>query len=113
MAPGKDESVGFGIELALLTPYLIELATAAVRALGSMFGDAVKAEGTPYVRSLIRKLFRLPDPAAAPAKAAPLSQAQARFVRDVALQRAKDIGLAPDKAGLLADAITGGLLVAH
>jgi hypothetical protein len=113
LAPGKDESVGFGIELALLTPYLIELATAAVRALGSMFGDAVKAEGTPYVRSLIRKLFRLPDPAAAPAKAAPLSQAQARFVRDVALQRAKDIGLAPDKAGLLADAITGGLLVAH
>ena len=48
----RDESVGFGIELALLTPFLIEMATAAVRALGAMFGDAVKAEGTPVVRSL-------------------------------------------------------------
>ena len=108
----RDESVGFGIELALLTPFLIEMATAAVRALGAMFGDAVKAEGTPVVRSLIRKLFRLPDPAGSPAPPAPLNQAQFKRIHEVAVDRAAALGLSPRQAGLLADAITGGLVVA-
>ena len=110
----RDEAVGFGLEIALLTPYVIEAAIAAVRALGSIVMGAVKGEGEQYTRSLIRSLFHLPDPDGKPTSPAPLplNPQQAQCVHDVALSRARTLGLAEAQASILADAITGGLVVA-
>ena len=107
----RDEAVGFGLELALMTPYVIAVATAAVHTLVSIVGGAVKDEGGVAARSLIRRLFRLPNPDD-PTTPAPLSVEQARQVRGVAFARATDLGIPEQQAGLLADAITGGLVVA-
>jgi len=107
----RDEAVGFGLELALITPYVIAVASEAVHMLASIVGGAVKDEGGAAARSLIRRLFRLPNPDDA-ATPAPLSVEQARQVRGVAFARATDLGIPEQQAGLLADAITGGLVVA-
>ena len=109
----RDEAVGFGLELALLTPYVMAIAAAAVHALGSIVMGAVKDEGGVYARSLIRRLFRLPDPDSKPATPAPapLNLQQAQRVHEVALGRARTLGLPEAQAAFLADAITGGLLV--
>ncbi|MCA1781209.1 MAG: hypothetical protein ABR500_03245 [Dermatophilaceae bacterium] len=46
-AKSRDEAVGFGVEFALLTPYILAVATSVIHLLASMVGDAV--EGRPAV----------------------------------------------------------------
>jgi hypothetical protein len=110
----RDESVGFGLDMAMVTPYLIAMATSAVQLLGTIVRDAVQQEGTAAAAALIRRLFRLsPRGVAAQQPApAPLSVEQARYVRDGAVAKGRALGLDDDKATLLADAIVGGLVVA-
>lgn len=112
---GRDEPVGFGLDLALLTPYLIAMATSAVQLLGTIVRDAVREEGTAGAAALIRRLFRLPSrqASARPQPAvAPLSVDQARYVRDGAFAKGRALGLDDAQATLLADSIVGGLVVA-
>lgn len=110
-----DEAVGFGLDLAMLTPIAVMVATAAVQAVGSVVGAAWKEEGTPVVRSWFRRLFRLDKrrkkkPAVPQPVPMSLTPEQAGRVRSVALERALALGVAPTKAAVLADSITGGLL---
>jgi hypothetical protein len=109
-----DEAVGFGLELALVTPTVLAVAAAALHALGAIVSDAFKSEGQPVARRLIRRLFRLPDRDSHPAESAPppLSVEQARHVRSAAYNRAVALGMSHPEAGILADAIAGRLLVA-
>ncbi len=112
---GRDESVGFGLDLAMMTPYLIAMATSAVQLLGTIVRDAVQHEGAAGAAALIRRLFRFSpgEAAAQPQPApAPLSVEQARYVRDGALAKGRALGLDDAHATLLADAIVGGLVVA-
>jgi hypothetical protein len=114
-AKGRDEAVGFGLELALLTPYILAVARAVIQLLATMVGDAVKKEGQPAVNGFIRRLFGRHDPGTpAPAALSPaaLTPDQLAAVRKVALERARLIGLKEDRAALLADAIAGGISVA-
>jgi hypothetical protein len=110
----RDEAVGFGLDLALMTPFVIAVASSVVHLLGSIIGEAVKDEGVPAAHTLLRRLLRRPSTPADPTAAEPLalSAAQARQVRDVALARAQALGVPDAQAQLLADAITGGLVVA-
>lgn len=111
----RDESVGFGLDMAMVTPYLIAMATSAVQLLGTIVRDAVQQEGTAGAAALIRRLFRLsPRGVAAQTQPAPapLSVEQARYVRDGAVAKGRALGLDDEKATLLADAIVGGLVVA-
>jgi hypothetical protein len=117
----RDEAVGFGLEMALLTPYVLAVGTAVVRFLASVVSDTVrdelKDELKPAIPGPVRRLFRRDDSPAAGrearehARAPGLTVAKAREVRRVALQQARQSGLDDEKAALLADAFVGALAV--
>ena len=118
----RDEAVGFGLEMALLTPYVLAVGTAVVRFLASVVSDTVrdelKDELKPAIAGPVRRLFRRDDsptadrPEAGEHDRAPgLTVAKAREVRRIALQQARQSGLDDEKAALLADAFVGALAV--
>ncbi|WP_146842617.1 hypothetical protein [Cellulomonas composti] len=122
----RDEALGFGLELALLTPYVLAIASAVVQVLvevaKGVLGDAAKKELTPHVVTWVRRVMRRDEPAAGTVpdgagegagEAGPaLTAQQARSVHDLAHRRALDLGLDENRAALLADAVVGGLVVA-
>jgi len=119
---GRDEPVGFGIDIALLTPYVLAVATPVIQLIVGLVSDAIRSDSRPVLAPLVRRLLRLPeqgDGAAstgeeATSTAAPLALTpdQARQIHDVALQRGRTLGLPDDQASMLADAVVGGLVVA-
>jgi hypothetical protein len=110
---GRDEAVGFGLELALLTPYLLAVATAVVRWLSSLVQESVEDELRPRIGHLVHRLFRgAPDDDAEAAAVAPLSPDQLHRLRDVAYARGIELGLDGSRASLLADSVVGRLVTA-
>jgi hypothetical protein len=108
----RDEALGFGIEVAMLTPYVLAVATSVIRFLASTVADAAGQEAKPLVTGIVRRLLRRPQPTPEAVDAPPpLSGDQARQVREVAYQHAKRLGLDEDQAALLADSVVGGLVV--
>jgi hypothetical protein len=103
----RDEAVGFGLELALLTPTVLAAASAVVHFLLDVVTDAVRDEAKASVAEHIRRLLRHAGDAAP----AGLSPEQLRRVRDLAYQRVKATGADEAQASLVADAIAGGLAV--
>jgi hypothetical protein len=113
----RDEALGFGLDLALLTPYVLAVAAPVLSFLVQTVASAAKEEATPHVRELVRRLFiRSSGKDARPERRAreplALTGEQAREVREVALARATDLGLPAEQARLLADSVVGGLVVA-
>ena len=128
----RDEALGFGLEVALLTPYVLAALTPVVQYVGSVLLDTAKDEARPRLEALVRRIFR-PRPAAAGGTGVPaggqatgqgtgepgaggeghlaLTPEQARHVRDLALARAHDAGLADGQARLIADSLVGALYV--
>lgn len=105
----RDEAVGFGLDLAMMTPAILAVAVAAIRTVANIVGSAATEEGTAVARRILRRMFGI-DPDKAPtAPSVHLSADELRAVRRSALDRGIALGLAPEQAGLLADAITGGL----
>ena len=123
LRPGRrDEAVGFGLDLALLTPYVLVVGAAVVHFLAGVVSDAVRDEAQdelkPVIAGRLRRLLRRDDPAAAGRpgsggrdRALGVTAEQAREVRQVALRQARQSGLDDEKAALLADAFVGALLV--
>jgi hypothetical protein len=105
---GRDEAVGFGLDLAMVTPYLLAMATAAVGAVGTMLRDAVTEQGSEALGTAIRRLLRIGGDHAS---VTPLTDGQARQLRQVALDRGWALGLDDGRAAVLADAVVGGMLV--
>lgn len=113
IAPGRGEgTVGFGLELALLGPYVVHAAVAAIRWLASVVADSAKEEGADAVRTGVRQLIdRLagrhtdatPHPLA-------LSDEDVARLRAVTRTSAASAGLDDARAGLVADAVVGALL---
>lgn len=111
----RDEPVGFGLDLALLTPYVLAVAMPVVQWLAATVAEAVGKESKPLIGSLVRYLFRR-DGETSPDETAPvppLSIEQARRVREIAYQQAKALGLDDDQTALLADSVVGAVLVAE
>jgi len=102
----KDAAVGFGLELAMLTPAALAVGSAVVQALGSILSDRLVSAGSRSLSALLRRLVRRqqPDPELT------LTYEQARHVREVALARAHALGLPPQQATLLADSFVGALV---
>jgi hypothetical protein len=110
----RDEALGFGLDLAILTPYALAVATSVIRFLASTVGEAVGQESKPLVTRIVRRLLRRPDTASEAADEAPpppLTTDQTRQIHEVAYQRAKRLGLDEDQASLLADSVGGGLVL--
>jgi hypothetical protein len=129
----RDESLGFGLEVGLLTPYVLAALTPVVDYVASIVLATAREEGRPQIEALVRRIFRLrvrpagssgssggpSTPAAPDAQADPppdeghlaLTREQARHVRDLALARARDSGMPDGRARLLADSLVGALVV--
>ena len=100
----RDEAVGFGLELALLTPYVLAAVTPVVQFLLEAASDAVQSEAKGAVATALRRLLRRDGAPAA------LSQEQLRSVRELAYTRACAVGVEEAKAAVIADAVIGGLV---
>lgn len=111
--PGRrDEALGFGIDVAMVTPYVLAVATPVVQFLVSTVAETLGQEARPMVTGLVRRLLRRSGPAPeTAAETPPLTTDQARRVREIAYQRATSLGLDQDQATLLADSVVGGLVV--
>ena len=121
-ARSRDEAVGFGLDLALLTPYVLAVGAAVVHFLAVVVSDAVRDEVRdelkPVIAGRVRRLLRRDDPAATDRREPGehdrmpgVTAEQAREVHRVAQQQAMRSGLDDQKAALLADAFVGALLV--
>lgn len=107
----KEESLGFGIELALLAPFALSVAMEVVKFLLSMAKDAVGPDVKTVVSGWLRRVF--PGlKAGQPSPTVPLSREQLQLVRDVAYARARDLGVEEPQAVALADAVIGGIALA-
>ena len=123
-ARGRDEAVGFGLDVAMLTPYALAVVVPVIQFLASVVQDAAKEEVRTSVSDAIRRLFKrgpkvdadgAADDAAAgqtpPAPALALTPDQARTVRQTAFDQARGLGVDETRAGLLADSLVGRLVV--
>ena len=103
--PDRDQPLGFGMDLALLTPYVLAVATPVVQFLASLALDIIKDEvkdtAGSAVRDLVRRMFH-GDPQLA---AITLSPAQAQDIHDSSVRNALALGLSHEQAQLLADAL--------
>lgn len=104
----RDEPLGFGTELSLLTPYVISVMPAVVSFLGQVVAASAQQEAAAGLSALIRRLFKRPE---GNREATRLTVAQSQAVRSVTFERAITVGLDRAQAGLLADAVVGSLSV--
>lgn len=109
----RDEALGFGLELAMITPVVISVAGTVLQWLANNVIDAAIKEASPSVMSYLRGLFRRGEKDKKPtAPKTTLTADQAKQVRAVAYQQALAIGLEPARAGLIADSTAGALITA-
>jgi len=122
-----EEMLGFGIETGLLAPYVLAIATPVVSYLLSIVADAAKTEARPLIERWVRQVFRThrrerphgsqagaTDPSAAVVTepdGLTLTADQARRIRQISLEHAESLGLGPQQARLLADAMVGSVLI--
>jgi len=111
-AQARDEAVGFGLDIAMLTPYLLAVATPVVQFLASIVRDTAEEEVKTSMAGAIRRLLRRDTTPAVPANQPALSTEEARQVRRTAYDQARGLGLDDERASVLADSIVGRLLVA-
>jgi hypothetical protein len=119
VAGRREEAVGFGLDLALMTPYLLATVTAVVQFLVKTVAETVGEDARPVVVRLVRRLYRKPEPAGpAPSEPGPGAPAPAvdvverRRIHEVAVTNALKLGLSQEQADLLAASIVGSLAIA-
>lgn len=111
-ARGRDEPVGFGLELAMVTPVVLAVLTPVVQFLLSAAADALKQEVRPVLVRWVRALFHKGQaPAQEQVPTPALTAAQAAHVRQLAHDRAIQLGMSKGDADLLADSVIGGMAV--
>src|SRR5579875_3708317 len=74
----RDQAIGFGLDLALVTPVLLSMASAVVGGLTSMVREAVTQEGADALGSAVRRVLRIGHD---PAPPTPLGIEQAKQLR--------------------------------
>ena len=106
-ASGSDSAVGFGLELAMITPAALAVGAVVVQAIASHLSGRLVQFGERGLINVARRVFRV---GAKPAELS-LTAAQARHVRQVAWEKARAIGLPEPQAQLLADSFVGAIAV--
>ncbi|MFI7602517.1 hypothetical protein [Actinoplanes sp. NPDC049681] len=109
----RDEAVGFGVDLALLAPYTLAIATPVVQFLFETVASEAQNAARPFVAQAVRRLLRRPADDAGGTGATPLNPRQARRVREIAYDRARYLGLPEAQCVLLADSVAGAILVSE
>lgn len=106
----RDEPLGFGLDLALVTPYALAVGSTVVNFLSSVVADEARDAARPVAAKFIRGFFRR-GPKVATEPSLTLTSEQSAQVRQTTLTRAEQLGLPRERAELLADAVIGGLAV--
>lgn len=104
-----DAAVGFGLELAMITPVALAIGSAVFQSVVGMISDRTVAAGHRRAVELLRRVLRKEAP---PAQLS-LSPQQAQQLKMVALQQAHALGLPEAQARLLADSFVGALVTAQ
>lgn len=104
-AANKGQAVGFGLELAMVTPIALAVGSTFVQALISIVSERTLTAGARTVTSQVRRLLRSerPDPQFM------LTAEQAGRLRQTAMAKAQALGLPEMQAALLADSFVGAL----
>jgi hypothetical protein len=95
----RTEELGFGLDLAMVTPVALAVAGAVVHYLLSAFADRAAEETT---RAVLAKIRRRPE-------APPLAPEHLSEIRRISMEHGTQLGLDAERAALLADAIVGAL----
>jgi hypothetical protein len=108
-ATRKDSAVGFGLELAMITPVALAVGSAVVQALVSALSDRAVSMGGRGVAAVLKRLLR--KGSQPEQDDISLSPQQARYVRQIALDRARALGMPEGQAAMLADSFVGAIVV--
>ena len=108
---GRDELLGFGVDAAvvLVTPIALSVARDVARFVADQLRSRLAQEGEGAVQRALDRVFKRGAAPTAPGGEPELSDAELERVRAIALEKAQQLRLSPARAGLLADAIVGGL----
>ena len=110
---GRDELLGFGVDaaLVLVTPVALSVARDVVRFVADQLRSRLAQEGEGAVQRALDRVFKRAEPPdqAAADPASELTDEELERVRTIAVEKARQLRLSPERAGLLADAIVGGL----
>jgi len=119
----EDEMLGFGAEqqITLLTPLVLAMATQVVKFVADEVAKSLKAESPSVIQQYVRMIFKRVTPTdemqskeetpTAVSVPMALTPQQLARVRDIALETARRLNLADDRAELLADSLIGRLVV--
>jgi hypothetical protein len=116
-----DDMLGFGVgeALVLLTPVALAVSRDVLNFVLEQLRSQAREHGKEAIDRLVSRLIKrdeesAAEPAAADADAKPpdLTEEQLEEVRALAIEKARQLKLAPDKAELLADSLVGSLATA-
>lgn len=108
---GREEAVGFGLEIAMVAPYILAIAQSVVRFLASAVEEGVQEEVKTSVAERLRGLLRRGEGSSGEGGMPPLTLEQRQQVRASAYERARQLGLDDGRAAVLADSVVGGLVL--
>ena len=113
-AQGKDEMLGFGLEagVVLLTPIVMTVTREVVEFVAAEVMKSVQTQSSGLISDFVKKVFkkfRREAEAKGEMLPPPLTREQIGRVREIALEKARQLQLAPIQAGLLADSLAGSL----
>lgn len=105
----KDQALGFGLDLSLLTPYVLAIMPSVIQFLGDVVNGAAVSLAQDRLTEWVRGLFRSHPGSAV----TPLTASQAHLVREMTYRKAEELGLPSGRASALADAVVGAVLVSE
>jgi hypothetical protein len=113
-AQGKDEMLGFGLEVGavLLTPVVMTVTKEVVEFVAGVVMTSVQTQSSGLINEFVKKMFtkfRREGEERGEKLPPPLTREQIGRVREIALEKARQLELAPNQAGLLADSLVGSL----
>jgi hypothetical protein len=113
---GRDEPLGFGVDagVVLLTPVIITVTKEVVEFVAAEVMKSVRTESSNLISEFVKKMFkrfRREGEARGEELPPPLTPEQLRSVRELALEKARQLQLSPSRAELLADSLVGNLAV--
>jgi hypothetical protein len=113
-AQGKDEMLGFGLEagVVLLTPVVMTVTREVVEFVAGEVTKSVQTQSSGLINEFVKKMFkkfRREGEAKGEKLPPPLTHEQIMRVRELALEKGRQLELSQSQAGLLADSLVGSL----
>lgn len=114
---GRDEMLGFGMEdgVVLLTPVVLTVTKEVISFIAGEVVKSIHTQSAPVINELVKKMFkkfRREEEATGEKPPPPLTGEQISRVRELALEKGRQLRLPENQAELLADSLAGSLVTA-